>query len=104
GELGGLSGRGRVLRSSRSGLMRTTAPTSPTRPHAEINQAGGARCHPRRPGSAEVGKAGWLLCHASPSVDSASQERLRDSSSVGKRRRPKYWHSELMEKVAWGRQ
>ena len=52
--------------------------------------------HGRRPCRAEVGKAWWLLCHASPNESGASQARLRDSSSVGKRRRPKKWQSELM--------
>ena len=59
--------------------------------------------HQRIPWAAEVGKAWWLLCHASPKDSTDSHARLRDSSSVSKRRRPKKWHSELIEKVTWCR-
>ena len=55
------------------------------------------------PCSAEVGNAWWLLCQASPKEKNESQNRLRDSSFVSKRRRPKKWHSELIEYVAWCR-
>ena len=57
----------------------------------------------RIPCAADVGKAWWLLCHASPKESSDSHARLRDSSPVSKRRRPKKWHSELIEKVTWCR-
>ncbi len=49
------------------------------------------------PCSAEVGNAWWLLCQASPKVKNESQNRLRDSSFVPKRRLPKKWQSELIE-------
>ena len=52
--------------------------------------------HGRSPCRAEVGKAWWLLCHDSPKDSGASHRRLRDSSSVSNRRRPKKWQSELM--------
>ena len=39
----------------------------------------------RRPCAAEVGKAWWLLCQASPSEGIASQARLREWSSLSKR-------------------
>ena len=45
---------------------------------------------------AEVGKAWWLLCQASPKVGIAIRARLRDSSLVSKSRLPKTWQSELM--------
>ena len=56
-----------------------------------------------RPWAADVGNAWWLLCQASPNVISDSQARLRDSSSVWNRLRPKKWQSELIENVAWCR-
>ena len=38
-------------------------------------------CQRPMPWTAEVGKAWWLLCQASPKVSSASHARLRDSSA-----------------------
>src|SRR5258708_25821826 len=64
----------------RSGLIRTTSHTTPSFSSAAITQAEGSSSRRRRPWPAEVGKAWWLLCHASPSDGSASQRRLRDSS------------------------
>ena len=58
-----------------------------------------SNCQRPRPWRAEVGKAWWLLCHASPKASGASQARLRDSSPVANGRRPKKWQSELMLKV-----
>ena len=57
--------------------------------------------HGLRPWRAEVGNAWWLLCHDSPNDSGASHSRLRDSSPVSKRLRPKKWHSELIEYVTW---
>ena len=57
--------------------------------------------HQRRPWVAERGKAWWLWCQDSPSDGIASQNTLVDSSSVAKRRRPKKWQIELIEKVTW---
>ena len=54
-------------------------------------------CQRRMPCSAEVGKAWWLLCHDSPNDGIASHSRFRDSSFVSNWRRPKKWHSELIE-------
>ena len=68
---------------------------------APITQADGSNSQRRSPCAAEVGNAWWLLCHASPKVRNESQNRLRDSSLVANRRRPKKWHSELIEYVAW---
>ena len=59
------------------------------------------RSYQRIPCAADVGNAWWLLCHASPKDSGASQARLRDSSPVSKRLRPKKWHSELIEYVTW---
>ncbi len=53
-------------------------------------------CQRPRPWVAEVGKAWWLLCQASPKVGIAISARLRDSSVVSKSRLPKTWQSELM--------
>ena len=50
---------------------------------------------------AERGKAWWLWCQASPKVGSASHHTLVDLSSVAKRRRPKKWHTELIDQVRW---
>src|SRR3954470_7608926 len=58
-------------------------------------------CHHFRPWTEDVGKAWWLLCQDSPNDGSASHARLRDSSLVSKSRRPKTWHSELIEYVTW---
>ena len=66
-----------------------------------MTQAEGSISQRRRPCSADVGNAWWLLCQASPNVSGASHRRLRDSSFVAKRRRPKKWHRELIEYVAW---
>ena len=57
--------------------------------------------HQRRPCVAERGNAWWLWCHDSPSDGIASQKTFVDSSSVWKRRRPKKWQIELIEKVTW---
>ena len=84
-------------------LTWTTSQARPTRSMQEISHADGSSCHQRSPCRAEVGKAWWLLCQASPKVGGASQARLRDSSPVAKRRRPKKWQRELMQKVAWWR-
>ena len=57
--------------------------------------------HQRSPCIAERGKAWWLWCQDSPIVGRASQNTFVDLSSVGKRRRPKKWQIELIEKVRW---
>ena len=54
-------------------------------------------CHHFSPWTDDVGNAWWLLCQDSPSDGIASHARLRDSSPVSKSRRPKTWHSELIE-------
>src|SRR3984885_6473095 len=79
----------------RSGLTRTTSQIRPTRSSARITSADGSSSQRRSPCSAEVGNAWWLLCQASPRESGASQARLRDSSPVSNRRRPKKWQSEL---------
>ena len=47
-----------------------------------MTSADGSNCQRRSPCAADVGKAWWLLCHASPNDSGASQARLRDSSPV----------------------
>ena len=66
-----------------------------------MTPAEGSSCQRRRPWRYDVGNAWWLLCHASPQVGIASQARLRDSSWVSKRWRPKKRQSELMLNVNW---
>ena len=61
-----------------------------------MTSAEGSNCQRPSPWRAEVGKAWWLLCQDSPKDSGASQNTLRDSSEVGKRRRPKTWQIELM--------
>src|SRR3954469_4933990 len=85
----------------RSGLTRTTFQASPTRSIARISRPDGSISHQRSPWLAEVGKAWWLWCQASPIDGMASQKTLRDSSSVANRRRPKKWQTELMLQVMW---
>src|SRR5213076_470761 len=84
------------LRAWRSGATRTTSQASPAFSRTQMTIALGSTSQRRCPWAAEVGNAWWLLCQASPNVISDSHARLRDSSSVAKRRRPKKWHSELM--------
>ena len=87
----------------RSGLMRTTFQTTPSfSSSAIIRPVGSAsRSQKRRPWNAEVGNAWWLWCHASPIESGASQNTLRDSSSMSNRLRPKKWHTELIDQVTW---
>ena len=61
-----------------------------------MTSADGSNCQRPSPWRAEVGNAWWLLCHDSPKDSGASQNTLRDSSAVAKRRRPKTWQIELM--------
>src|SRR5213078_3274037 len=79
----------------------TTSHASPHFSSAQITAAEGSSSQRRRPWRYDVGKAWWLLCQASPNVNGASQARLRDSSDVLKRWRPKKWQSELMLYVTW---
>src|SRR5205807_4683008 len=58
-------------------------------------------CRLPKPCRAEVGKAWWLLCQASPNVKGESHARLRDSSFVAYGLRPKKWQRELMQNVNW---
>ena len=83
----------------RAGSMRTTSHARPTFSRPRMTRLEESNSHQRIPWAAEVGNAWWLLCHASPKDSTDSHARLRDSSSVSKRRRPKKWHSELIEKV-----
>ena len=80
-----------------SGEMRTTSQARPSFSSPVMTQAEGSTWKRPRPWTAEVGKAWWLLCQASPKEKGASQARLRDSSSVSNLRRPKKWQSELIE-------
>ena len=82
--------------SIRFGSIRTTSQARPRASIARITSQDGSTGQRLMPCEAEVGKAWWLLCHDSPSVKGASQSRLREWSSVSKRRRPKKWQSELM--------
>jgi hypothetical protein len=66
-----------------------------------MSQADGSTCHQVKSLKAERGKAWWLLCHAPPSVGSASGQKLRLSSWVAYGRAPNRWHIELMLQVAW---
>ena len=68
---------------------------------AQITPAEMSSSHGFIPCRNEVGNAWWLLCHDSPNDSGESHSRLRDSSPVSKRRRPKKWHSELIEYVTW---
>ena len=77
--------------------IRTTSHARPAFSSPRITPAEMSISQRRRPCAAEVGNAWWLLCHASPNESGASHARLRDSSSVANARRPKKWHSELIE-------
>ena len=85
----------------RSGEMRTTFQARPTRSSAPITQAEGSISRRRRPCTAERGKAWWLWCQDSPKEISESHATFVLWSSSGKRRRPKKWHTELMDQVTW---
>src|SRR5262249_39800614 len=91
------AGYAAALAAWRSGLMRTTSQARPSFSSAQITPAVGSSCLAFIPWTAEVGKAWWLLCQASPKVGSASHARLRDSSVVSKSRLPNMWQSELIE-------
>ena len=90
------SARQTALAASRSGETRTTSQTRPTFSRPSMTSAETSSCQRPRPWTAEVGKAWWLLCQASPRVGIAIRARLRDSSVVSKSRLPKTWQSELM--------
>src|SRR4029077_2005463 len=75
-----------ALAAWRSGAIRTTSQARPTFSSDQITAADGSICLFFMPCTAEVGKAWWLLCQASPKVGIASQARFRDSSVVSKSR------------------
>src|ERR687887_883171 len=91
------------LASWRSGEICTTFQARPSRRIARITSPEGSSSHARRPCEAERGNAWWLWCQASPSDGSASQRTLVEWSSIGKRRRPKKWQTELIDQVTWCR-
>src|SRR3954454_19648901 len=74
--------------------------TSPSAAANRMSQADGSTCHQVKSLKAERGNAWWLLCHAPPSVGSASGQKLRLSSCVSYGRAPNRWHIELMLQVA----
>ena len=80
----------------RSGETRTTSQTRLTFSSESITSAEMSIWKRPRPWVAEVGKAWWLLCQASPRVGIAISARLREWSVVSKSRLPKTWQSELM--------
>src|SRR5687767_2157850 len=65
-----------AFRLWRSGSTRTTSHARPRRSSPRITQADRSISHQRSPCAADVGNAWWLLCHASPSENGASQARL----------------------------
>src|SRR3981189_1863991 len=79
---------------------RRTSQTSPSAAANRMSQADGSTCHQVKSLKADRGKAWWLLCHAPPSVGSASGQKLRLSSCVAWGRAPNRWHIELMLQVA----
>ena len=102
----GRSARGPTLRRSRPaasccwrlGSMRTTSHARPTL----LQPADDERSRGRSPTSASraprrSGRRGGCCATPRRRTSSDSHARLRDSSSVSKRRRPKKWHSELIE-------
>src|ERR1700727_2612117 len=88
-----------------AGLTCTTFQTTPSFSSSAISSPVGSatRSHGLRPWKADVGKAWWLWCQASPIDSGASQNTLRDSSSVSNRLRPKKWQTELIDHVTWCR-
>ncbi len=71
-----------ALAAMRSGETRTTSQTAPVFSRPSMTSAETSTCQRPRPWTAEVGKAWWLLCQASPRVGIAISARLRDSSVV----------------------
>ena len=84
-------------------MIRTTFQARPTFSMPPMIHADGSISYQRRPWAAERGNAWWLWCHASPSDGSASHATLVEWSSMSKRRRPKKWHTELIDHVTWCR-